>query len=157
MMDNQTAVVQSITDKMKSQEMPLVTESAVHHAKYVSAILRSKLGHLLLLRAKTVPVPKISKEEQRPFVRMVDSILKAKAANPAMDTTELEEKIDWLVYDLYGLTDEETAEVADFFWGGTLSEEEEDEALVRAMEEVDIKDRVSREEVMEILLAPDEC
>ena len=157
MVDNQTAVVQSITDKIKSQETPLVSEDAVHQAKYVSAILRSKLGRLFLLRTKTVPIPKISKEEQRPFVRMVDTILKAKAANPAMDTTELEEKIDWLVYDLYGLTDEETAEVADFFWGGTLSEEEEDEALGRAMEEVDISDRVSREEVMEILLAPDEC
>lgn len=157
MVDDETAVVQSIVDRIKSQETPLFTEGAVHHAKYVSAILRSKLGRLFLLRTKTVPIPKISKEEQRPFVRMVDSILKAKAANPAMDTTELEEKIDWLVHDLYGLTDEETAEVADFFWGGTLSEEEEDEALVRAMEEVDIKDRVSREEVMEILLAPDEC
>jgi hypothetical protein len=157
MVDNSTALAQSIMDKLKFQETPLVTEAAVHQAKYVSAILRSKLGRLLLLRAKTVPIPKISKKEQRPFVRLVDAILKAKAANPAMDTTELEEKIDWLVYDLYGLTDEETAVVSDFFWGGTLSEEEEDEALVRAMEEVDIKDRVSREEVMEILLAPDEC
>ena len=157
MVDNSTALTQSIVDKIKSQETPLVSEDTVHQAKYVSAILGSKLGRLFLLRIKTVPIPKISKEEQRPFVRMVDTILKAKAVNPAMDTTELEEKIDWLVYDLYGLTDEETAVVSDFFWGGTLSEEEEDEALVRAMEEVDIKDRVSREEVMEILLAPDEC
>ncbi len=157
MADKIAAIEQSIMDRVQCQETPLATEAAVKQAKYISAILNSKLGRLFLLRAKAIPIPKISTEEQRPFVRLVDEILKAKAANPATDTAELEEEIDWLVYDLYSLTDEETAVVSDFFWEGPLSEEEEDEALVRAMEEVDIKDLVSREEVMEILLAPDEC
>ena len=154
MVDNQTAIAQSIMDKIKSQETPIVTEAAVHQAKYVNAILNSKLGRLLLLRTKTVPIPKLTDSEQRSFVQLVDAILKAKAVNPAMDTTELEEKIDWLVYDLYGLTNEETAEVADFFWEGRLTEEEEDIALLRAMEEADISDPnefVSLGEVMRTL------
>ena len=52
---------------------------------------------------------------QVPFVRLVDRILKAKAADPDADTSELGEQIDRLVYDLYGLTDEEREEVAGYF------------------------------------------
>ena len=108
-----------------------------------------------------IPIPKIAAEEQNPLLKLVDEILDAKAADPDADTSELEEDIDWLVYDLYGLSDEETAEVADFFWEGPLGEEEEDEALARAMDEAlqeaKAEGFVSREEIMNILLAPDEC
>ena len=54
-----------------------------------------------------IPIPKLSAAKQRPLVRLVDRILEAKAPDPDADTSDLEEKIDWLVYDLYGLTDEE--------------------------------------------------
>ena len=86
------------------------------------------MGRWFLLHAGSIPIPKISASEQHPFIQLVDDILKAKAADPNADISELEEKIDWLVYDLYGLSDEETAEVADFFWNGPLNEEEEDAA-----------------------------
>ena len=104
-----------------------------------------------------IPVPMLSADEQRPFVRLVDRILEAKADDPNADTSEMEEQIDWMVYDLYGLTDEETAAVADHFWDGSMTREKEDQALLRAMEEGDINDRVSLAEVREILRAPDEC
>ena len=58
-----------------------------------------------------IPIPKISAEEQRPFVRLVDEILAAKDAEPAADTSALEAEIDRLVYDLYGLTETERAAV----------------------------------------------
>ena len=58
-----------------------------------------------------LPIPKISPTEQRPFIKLVDSILAAKAANPKADTTEQETEIDRLVYELYGLTTEEIAVV----------------------------------------------
>ena len=141
--------------------------------KYLCAVLNSKLARWFLsqvaptsgmgtLRWKKVyvediPVPKLSAAKQRPFVRLVDRILEAKDADPNTDTNELEEQINWLVYDLYGLTDEETTAVADYFWGGTLTQEQEDQALLRAMEAGDINDRVSLAEVREILRAPDEC
>jgi hypothetical protein len=38
---------------------------------------------------------------------LVDEILAAKKEDPAADTSVLEEKIDELVFDLYGLTPEE--------------------------------------------------
>ena len=141
--------------------------------KYLCALLNSALTRWFLnqiaptsgmgtLRWKKVylediPIPRLNADDQRPFVRLVDRILDAKAADPNTDTSELEEQIDWLVYDLYGLTDEETAAVADYFWDGSLTQEQEDQALLRAMEAGDINDRVSLAEVTEILRAPDEC
>ena len=141
--------------------------------KYLCAVLNARLTRWFLeqvaptsgmgtLRWKkvyveTIPVPKITAAKQRPFVRLVDRILKAKAADTDADTTEIEEEIDWLVYDLYGLTNAEVAAVE-----GEKGEvvhatvEEEDAALSRAMDEVLGEERVSRDELMAILQAPDE-
>ncbi len=100
---------------------------------------------------ETIPIPKVSIARQRPFIALVDKILTAKAADPQADTSELEEDIDWLVYDLYGLTDEETAIIADAFWEGDASEEEEDVAMVRAIEEGLRSEPIHIEEVKSIL------
>ncbi len=104
-----------------------------------------------------LPIPEMTEANRRRLSRLANRVLKVKASNPSADTSELEEEIDWLVYDLYGLTNEETAVVADFFWDGTLSEEEENQALLRAMKEGDIDDRVSLEEVLQTLRPPDDC
>ena len=56
-----------------------------------------------------LPIPEIDKNNQKPFIKLVDQILTAKKANPQADTSKLEREIDVLVYDLYGLTDEEIA------------------------------------------------
>ena len=39
-----------------------------------------------------IPIPRLSVDEQGPFVRLVDRILEAKAADPDADTSELEEQ-----------------------------------------------------------------
>ena len=58
-----------------------------------------------------LPIPKITAGKQRPFIRLVDRILKAKDADAKADTSALEAEIDRLVYALYGLTEEEIAAV----------------------------------------------
>ena len=58
-----------------------------------------------------LPIPQITADEQRPFIRLVDNILAAKADDPAADTGECEAEIDQLVYGLYGLTEEEIGEI----------------------------------------------
>ena len=58
-----------------------------------------------------LPVPQITAAEQFPFNRLVCLILSAKEADPVADTSELERELDRLVYNLYGLTDEEVAVV----------------------------------------------
>lgn len=90
--------------------------------KYILALLNSKLyyiwlyhrgkrkGQMLELYQKPlseIPIKKISDDEQKPFIKLVDRILAAKAKNPQADTNKLEEEIDELVYQLYGLTEEE--------------------------------------------------
>ena len=56
-----------------------------------------------------LPIPQINPEEQSPLVRLVDSILQAKNSDPNADTRELEQTIDELVYNLYGLNGEQIA------------------------------------------------
>ena len=80
-----------------------------------------------------IPIPKLTTEEQRPFIRLVDEILEAKTADPDADTSHLEWGLDRLVYGLYGLTDEEDTAVERSLGLIHASDEEEDAALLRAM------------------------
>jgi adenine-specific DNA-methyltransferase len=90
--------------------------------KYVLALLNSKLYYLwFYYRGKRkgenlelyhkplseVPIKKLSAEEQKPFIDIVDKILFLKKHNLNADTSEYERQIDQLVYRLYNLTEEE--------------------------------------------------
>ena len=54
-----------------------------------------------------IPLPQIPEEDQKQFDQLVSDILEAKSADSDADTTDLELKIDRLVYELYDLTNEE--------------------------------------------------
>ncbi len=82
-----------------------------------------------------IPVPQLSEAKQRPFVRLVERILEAKAADPDADTNELELEIDRLVYALYGLTEEETTAVERALGLIHQIDDEEDYAMPQAMRE----------------------
>jgi hypothetical protein len=56
----------------------------------------------------TVPVrPTILSDSNTELIGLVNQILAAKKTDPISDTKTLETEIDRLVYELYGLTDEE--------------------------------------------------
>ena len=57
-----------------------------------------------------IPIPEISNEKRAPFITLVNQILDLKKSGG--DTTELENRIDEMVYELYGLTVEEIALVS---------------------------------------------
>lgn len=87
-------------------------------AKYILALLNSKLLDWLFRKTSTnnhcnmyelidLPVPNASELQQQEIIDLVDKILAAKKQDSSADTGALEEKIDELVYDLYGLTEEE--------------------------------------------------
>ncbi len=63
-----------------------------------------KLTHLKKLPI-TIPDEKTNKELER----LASTIINAKCSNPSADTSALESEIDRLVYQLYGLTEEEIA------------------------------------------------
>jgi adenine-specific DNA-methyltransferase len=91
--------------------------------KYLLALLNSKLldyYHYLLNPEKgealaeikkenvaKLPIKVITDQQQKPFIKLVDQILKIKQSDPNADTSQLEREIDLLVYELYGLTEEE--------------------------------------------------
>ena len=54
-----------------------------------------------------IPIPHISAQEQRPFIHLIDEILTLRSVGPSVSITGQEKAIDQLVYELYGLTDDE--------------------------------------------------
>ena len=56
-----------------------------------------------------LPVVKISDSQQQSFIALVDQILDAKHTDPDADISDLENEVDTLVYELYGLTEDEIA------------------------------------------------
>lgn len=89
--------------------------------KYLLAVLNSKLTWWFLTQTSVVMrgnyfrikpayikefcIPKISKKEQKPFIDLANKILECK--KQGKDTSELESKIDDLVYAIYELTQDE--------------------------------------------------
>lgn len=49
----------------------------------------------------------VVESQQQPIIDLVEKIVAAKAADPVADTSALEQGIDRIVYELYGLTEEE--------------------------------------------------
>ena len=70
--------------------------------KTEGAFTKAKIFHYYEL-----PVKIQTRSEQQPIIILVDRILEAKKLDPQSDTSDLEAKIDRLVYDLYGLTEDE--------------------------------------------------
>ncbi len=66
------------------------------------ALAQVKRGHLAIL-----PVPKLNARLFNEVINIVERILISKKSNSDADTNTLETEIDQLVYQLYGLTDEE--------------------------------------------------
>lgn len=91
--------------------------------KYLIALLNSKLCDYYFSQNTAViaggrkrytkqyveqnPIPIIEESDQKPFIELVDKILSLRQQDKAADTSQLEKQIDQLVYQLYGLTEEE--------------------------------------------------
>lgn len=82
--------------------------------KYVSALINSFLINvwyknydtdieIKLTSVKNIPIPKISKDLQRPFIELVDKIMKAKKGETSIDVSAAERELDILVYKVYNL------------------------------------------------------
>lgn len=56
---------------------------------------------------KKLPIPDVSASQQAPVVDLVDQVLAAKRLDPAADVTTIEDQIDALVNELYGLVPKE--------------------------------------------------
>jgi len=94
--------------------------------KYILGILNSEISNWYMLNiayslsegakrwikqyVEQLPIPPLTPQNQpiaNRIVALVDQILSSKKQNPEADTTHLENEIDQLVYQLYGLTEDE--------------------------------------------------
>jgi adenine-specific DNA-methyltransferase len=67
-------------------------------------------GEIMELYRKPVseiPIKLVGKDIQKSFIDKVDKIIMAKQTNPKSDTTAIEHEINLMIYELYGLTNEE--------------------------------------------------
>jgi len=91
--------------------------------KYVLACLNSKacqyyysskfksdtelFPKIRIKQARTLPIPAVTPEKQQEIINLVNDILNVKEMDPVADIQKLENRIDFLVYQLYGLTYDE--------------------------------------------------
>lgn len=97
--------------------------SEILDLRYLLAVLNSSLmkflfskigvmtaGGAFTLKKATIdefPIKLLDNEMQIQYIELVDKIISIKQQNPSADTTDLENQIDQLVYQLYDLTEEE--------------------------------------------------
>lgn len=74
---------------------------------------KGEMLELYLKPLSEIPIKRISPDEQKPFIKLVDRILATKQRDAEADTSALEREIDELVYALYGLTPEEIKIIKD--------------------------------------------
>ena len=102
---------------MSRKDMEELSESVdmryllgVMNSKYASVLLTNNRGgdyHITPEHIRNIPIPSATSAQQKPIITLVDKILSVKKDNPQNDTSTLESQIDALVYDLYGLTDDD--------------------------------------------------
>ena len=90
------------------------------YKKYCGGVILGKKGYQYNKHAvEKIYIPQISPEAQKSFIDLVDKILKITSAEdydpkkPPIEQKELEKQIDKMVYELYGLTEEEIKIVED--------------------------------------------
>ena len=98
--DNSKFSLKYILSLMNSKLMNYIYKNKFKSTKKVFSEIQAKSVGLL-------PIFNITILEQQPFIDRADEILNLKKENPHANTSELEAKIDTMVYQLYDLSDEE--------------------------------------------------
>ena len=80
------------------------------NSKYASVLLTNLRGgdyHIYPEHLRNLPIPLVTAEKQQPVIDLVTQIIGLKKGKTSNDTTDLEKKLDKLVYKLYGLSKDE--------------------------------------------------
>ena len=102
----------------------IVKDNNIYPIEVVLAILNSKLAtfyhfnhspkatkgafpKILVQDIKEFPLPAVTESQKQTIIELVDKVLSAKKDNPQANTGAWESEIDRLVYELYGLSEEE--------------------------------------------------
>ena len=103
-----TTVITSINDNNLKFICSLLNSNLLSYLFKIANSANAMAGGYLNVNQNNLsllPIPKLKDMAQQPFINIVDKIIEKKANNE--DTTDLENQIDKLVYELYGLSDDE--------------------------------------------------
>ena len=148
-----------ILAKVRGLEPGARSRDAEAQPKHVTAIRNSAVARWCSSRGETVSIPRLNPTEARVMAYLVDRM--AQTA-PGADAGYVAEDLEWLICNLYGLTDEERAAVTFFSRDDLppLTEEQEDAAMLRAIRQAEVWERddefIKHEEMMRQLLGHDE-
>ncbi|MCC8360183.1 class I SAM-dependent DNA methyltransferase [Salinimicrobium sediminilitoris] len=118
-LDQDRKLLTSASFFLTSDTIPIKFILALFNSKlyqfYFSIIGEKTAGGAFVFKKTTIEkflIPK-KQDHNKVIITLVDNILQLKNENPAADTSSLEAEIDRLVYELYGLTEEEIEIVED--------------------------------------------
>jgi hypothetical protein len=102
--------------KLSREEMELFSEAmdlryllGILNSKYASVLLANLRGgdyHIYPEHLRNLPIPIVSPEQQQLVIDIVDKILIKKKEGPQENTSDLEQQIDDIVFQLYGIDDQ---------------------------------------------------
>lgn len=115
------------------QLIPIISKTDNNQdLQYLWAILNSKLAtfyhfnhspkatkgafpKILVQDIKEFPLPAVTESQKQTIIELVDKVLSAKKDNPQANTGAWETELDKLVYELYGLTEDEIKIIENIF------------------------------------------
>ena len=95
-----------------SKQIDLRYLLGILNSKYASVLLSTLRGgdyHIYPEHLRNLPIPLVPINQQQAIITLVNQIVANKKKNPITDTISLEQQIDYLVYGLYGLSEEDIA------------------------------------------------
>ena len=106
---NQYYVHSSVVIIKPNDKISLKFILAIINSRYVDSWLKKNSSNISINigTVKKIPIPISTPTQQQPIIELVNRILQAKSNSSAAETKDLEDKIDLLVYHLYGLTYDE--------------------------------------------------
>ena len=107
-------IIRSLDSEIAIEFLLGIINSSLYSHLYssrVSGSVKDDFPQVTMTDFLSLPFPSVNDADQRPIIKLVDTIHVAKAKDREADTSALEAGIDQLVYKLYGLTEEEIAVV----------------------------------------------
>jgi len=90
-----------------SKQVDLRYLLGILNSRYANVLLSNLRGgdyHIYPEHLRNLPIPLVEKSKQKNIIDLVNQIIAIKTNNPMSDTSNLEQKIDKLVYEFYGLS-----------------------------------------------------
>lgn len=100
--------ITNISENILKSLLGLINSKCIqYYWKLMFSDFKSTFPQVTIFSLNQIPIPDLSKKQWITINKLVDQILLEKRETPLADTQNLEQEIDLMVYELYGLSEEE--------------------------------------------------